>query len=126
MNYIEARDIFEDKGDFGDYILSWRTGKGEQGAIEYMMNLTGCDEVIAKNLVRHYGNFEVSSATYTDTTPLHLAPEPSQPTVQCPYCKSTNTHKITVTAKVVNTALFGLFGTKRNKQWHCDRCGSEW
>ena len=40
--------------------------------------------------------------------------------------ESTNTHKITMTAKVVNTALLGLFGTKRNKQLHCDSCGSEW
>ena len=49
----------------------------------------------------------------------------NQPTVVCPYCKSTNTTKITATAKMVNTALFGLFGTKRNKQWHCNKCGSD-
>lgn len=44
--------------------------------------------------------------------------------VQCPYCKSTNTRKISTTAKAANTALFGIFGTKRYKQWHCNKCGS--
>ena len=45
--------------------------------------------------------------------------------VTCPYCSSTNTKKITATSKAVNTALFGIFGTKRHKQWHCNKCGSD-
>lgn len=45
--------------------------------------------------------------------------------VHCPYCNSVNTSKITTTAKVINTAIFGLFGTKRHKQWHCNQCGSD-
>jgi hypothetical protein len=28
--------------------------------------------------------------------------------------------------KVVNTALFGIFGTKRHKTFHCDDCSYEW
>lgn len=49
----------------------------------------------------------------------------STPTVTCPYCQSTNTQKITTTAKAINVALFGLLGTKRHKQWHCNSCGSD-
>ena len=46
--------------------------------------------------------------------------------IQCPYCKSTNTKKITATSKAVHTALFGIFSMGRNsKQWHCDNCGSD-
>lgn len=56
-------------------------------------------------------------------------PEPvhfnSNPTITCPYCHSNNTKKITTTAKVVNTALFGWFGTKRLKEWHCNNCKSD-
>ncbi len=48
----------------------------------------------------------------------------TKPTVECPYCHSTNTKKITNASKAVNTALFGIFGTKRHKQWHCNQCGS--
>lgn len=49
----------------------------------------------------------------------------SENAVCCPYCHSKNTAKITTTAKVVNTAVFGIFGTKRHKQWHCNNCKSD-
>lgn len=49
----------------------------------------------------------------------------TKPTVECPYCHSTDTAKISTTSKVVNTALFGIFGTKRHKQWHCNHCNSD-
>lgn len=45
---------------------------------------------------------------------------------KCPTCNSTNLKKISATSKVVNTAVFGLFGTKRFKQFHCNNCGYEW
>lgn len=47
------------------------------------------------------------------------------PVVSCPYCKSTNTSRITSMEKVVNVALFGLLGNKRKKQWHCNSCKSD-
>lgn len=47
------------------------------------------------------------------------------PLVYCPYCNSVNTSKVSTTSKVVNTALFGIFGTKRHKQWHCNDCNSD-
>lgn len=47
-------------------------------------------------------------------------------TIECPYCHSTNTTKITTTSKVVHTALFGIFSLSRNsKQWHCNECSSD-
>lgn len=45
--------------------------------------------------------------------------------VECPYCHSTDTSKITTTAKAVNIALFGLLGNKRKHQWHCNNCKSD-
>ncbi len=44
---------------------------------------------------------------------------------ECPYCHSHNTTKITATTKVVNTAMFGIFGQKRKHQWHCNSCKSD-
>ena len=44
--------------------------------------------------------------------------------VTCPYCHSINTSKISSTSKAVNTVLFGILGTKRHKQWHCNNCNS--
>ena len=49
----------------------------------------------------------------------------AKPVVECPYCHGTDTKKISTTSKVVNTALFGIFGTKRHKQWHCNQCNSD-
>lgn len=49
-----------------------------------------------------------------------------KPTVECPYCHSTNTKKITNTSKAVHTAMFGIFSMGRNsKQWHCNKCNSD-
>jgi len=50
---------------------------------------------------------------------------PSEPKVTCPYCKSTNTKKISSMAKATNIALFGIFGNKRKYQWHCNNCNSD-
>lgn len=45
---------------------------------------------------------------------------------KCPTCQSTNLKKISTTSKVVNTAVWGIFGTKRHKTFHCNNCGYEW
>lgn len=45
---------------------------------------------------------------------------------KCPTCQSTNLKKITVTSKAMNTAMFGIFGKKRHKTFHCNNCGYEW
>lgn len=45
---------------------------------------------------------------------------------KCPTCQSTNIRRISTTSKVVNTALWGIFGTKRHKTFHCNSCNYEW
>lgn len=50
----------------------------------------------------------------------------SKPSVECPYCHSTNTKKISTTSKVGSVALFGIFAVgKVSKQWHCNNCKSD-
>lgn len=51
---------------------------------------------------------------------------PTLNTPHCPTCGSTNIEKITATSKVVDTVVFGLFGTKRHKSFRCNSCGYEW
>lgn len=50
---------------------------------------------------------------------------PSKPTVTCPYCKSTNTKKISGTSRWMSTGLFGLASGKIGKQWRCNDCKSD-
>lgn len=48
------------------------------------------------------------------------------PVIECPYCHSTNTNKISGISKAGSVALFGVFAIgKVSKQWHCNRCGSD-
>lgn len=52
--------------------------------------------------------------------------DPTKPVIECPYCHSTNTKKITKTSKAFHTALFGIFSLSRNsKQFHCNNCNSD-
>ena len=45
--------------------------------------------------------------------------------VSCPYCKATNVKKIGVGSRLISTGLFGLGSKKIWKQWHCNKCGSD-
>ena len=45
--------------------------------------------------------------------------------VTCPYCKSTDTKKISGASRWLSTGLFGLGSGKAGKQWHCRKCNSD-
>lgn len=45
---------------------------------------------------------------------------------KCPTCNSTDISRISSTAKVVDTAMFGIFGQKRKHQFKCNNCKYEW
>lgn len=50
----------------------------------------------------------------------------SKPTVECPYCHSTNTKTISAMSKAGSVALVGIFAMgKVSKQWHCNQCKSD-
>lgn len=50
--------------------------------------------------------------------------EAKHPHVVCPYCKSTNTEKISTVSRAVSVSLVGAASGKLGKQWHCKQCGS--
>lgn len=45
--------------------------------------------------------------------------------VECPYCHSTNTTKISAVSKAGSVAMFGIFSQKVKHQWHCNSCKSD-
>lgn len=49
----------------------------------------------------------------------------TNPIVTCPYCKSTNTTKISGISKAGSVMMFGIFSQKVKKQWHCNNCKSD-
>lgn len=50
---------------------------------------------------------------------------PAAPTVECPYCHSTNTKKISTFGRTLSTEFLGLGSSKVGKQWHCNKCNSD-
>lgn len=55
-----------------------------------------------------------------------LREQSSIPIVECPYCHSTNTKKISTMSKATHTAMFGVFSMSRNsKQFHCNNCKAD-
>lgn len=47
------------------------------------------------------------------------------PRIQCPYCKSYYTEKISTINRGASTVAFGLASSKIGKQWHCKNCNSD-
>lgn len=45
--------------------------------------------------------------------------------VVCPYCKSTNTEKISTMSRAVSVSLVGAASGKIGKHWHCNNCKSD-
>lgn len=45
--------------------------------------------------------------------------------IVCPYCKSTNTEKISRVSRGVSIYALGIASPKLGKQWHCKNCKSD-
>lgn len=58
-----------------------------------------------------------------------VIPQPIQRNIstnpECLYCHSTNTKKISSTSRVASLLTFGFASKKMGKQWHCNKCGSD-
>ena len=54
-----------------------------------------------------------------------LEQQQEPPRIQCPYCKSYYTEKISTVSRGVSTVAFGLASSKIGKQWHCKKCNSD-
>ncbi len=52
-------------------------------------------------------------------------PNKNNPVVECPYCHSTDTKRISAMNRVVSTGLFGFGSKKIGKQYHCNKCKSD-
>lgn len=46
--------------------------------------------------------------------------------VECPYCHSMNTSKISTISRMTSTAMLGLASSKIGKTHKCNDCGSTW
>lgn len=138
MIYAEFKELLNSKVEFSKYVnlMSIIADDNMQGGIKYIEDLISCEEQTAKliwcDLKLDYGTKE--NNPILQAREQYKAEETSKKAAEdykyrnnaeCPYCHSKNTKKISTTSKVANTAVFGLFGTKRFKQWHCNNCRSD-
>ena len=45
--------------------------------------------------------------------------------VKCPYCQSMSVKRISGVRRFASVELFGIASKKIGKQWHCNKCGSD-
>lgn len=72
--------------------------------------------------------FAVLTIAFTYYLKIQKISKSSQQTqiqIQCPYCKSYHTEKISTISRGASTVALGLASSKIGKQWHCNKCGSD-
>lgn len=97
------------------------------GKIRKKTSLTLAD---AGDLIDIIREIRAIPETFTPKFPLEdrekLYGDSNTKNIECPYCRSKDTKRITNTSKVVHTAVFGIFSMGRNsKNFHCNNCGSD-
>lgn len=75
-------------------------------------------------------NYDSERAEKAKNTPSYdPTQDPNSPyyisVIKSPYCQSTDTTKISTVNRVVSTGLFGLGSNKVGKEWHCNKCKSD-
>lgn len=120
VGYAAKRDlVISDKARYGvkDYFITMDTETAKTVKVIWYDDKVS----VIKMSNKHFSIF--TNPKYMNIT---HSTKPSKPAIECPYCHSTNTQKITTTSKVVHTALWGIFSISRNsKQWHCNNCKSD-
>lgn len=134
VNKIDSPEIpFEVYYTINEYLDNDK----DDDAIFYLQNYFKCTQNIAIETLMLYketiyiGHKEVVEKDIASITPQQIAYNNAvarewQNKPKCPTCQSTNLKKISTTSKVVNTAVWGILGTKRHKTFHCNNCGYEW
>ena len=67
---------------------------------------------------------EKETVVYTTSTPTYTTPAKNVP--HCPTCGSTDITKISLGAKAVGGAMFGIFSSNIRNSYKCNNCGYKW
>lgn len=82
--------------------------------------------LVCNQKLKYIDGTEVVEYPSEPTGNKYTNPQPTTPTITCPYCKSTDCKKITGLSKAGSVALWGIFALgKTTKQWHCNNCKSD-
>jgi len=134
MTIAEMLNTLDNATDSPFYdICHYLSNDNFNDAVICIKDYFNCDDTTAKAVCMDFKTtiYDVLYKRHSQLSPTEIAHNNAiaqewQNKPKCPTCNSTNLKKISATSKVVNTAVFGLFGTKRFKQFHCNNCGYEW
>ncbi len=112
--------------DVGNTVQELWDDNKESEAIQYIKVFFKCDEKTAEDAFNIFKEKMGPSLTPEQIARANAVAREWQNKPKCPTCQSQNLKKISATSKVVNTAVWGIFGTKRHKTFHCNNCGYEW
>ncbi|MFG6370176.1 MAG: hypothetical protein K1W16_17535 [Lachnospiraceae bacterium] len=128
MNHNDVINTFCDNPSILKELEPFTKSKDKLGFINKLIEKTNCDFDSARIVCDYLidGTPLPSTLSQAEIAHNNAIAQEWQNKPKCPTCNSTNLKKISATSKVVNTAVFGLFGTKRFKQFHCNNCGYEW
>lgn len=128
MNHNDVINTFCDNPSILKELEPFTKSKDKLGFINKLIEKTNCDFDSARIVCDYLidGTPLPSTLSQAEIAHNNAIAQEWQNKPKCPTCNSTNLKKISATSKVVNTAVFGMFGTKRFKQFHCNNCGYEW
>ena len=141
MNYEEATEFIR-HGNIGrenaDKILLLLSDDKTLEGLELIKKIANCDDATAKlvwvDLKCEYGSEDTNPFIKAEkigeenrkAEEIRKAREEVKYYVnaECPYCHSKNTKKISGVSRVASVGFFGFASKKIGKQWHCNKCGS--
>lgn len=132
MNYNEVFNLickeYENQTTFSKDFDNTCATKDKLKAVTLIIEKYLCDFDTASIICNYFidGTPLPSSLSPSEIAHNNAIAQDWQNKPKCPTCNSTNLKKVSTASKAVNTAVFGLLGTKRFKQFHCNNCGYEW
>ena len=97
----------------------------EAEAITHIKDFFECNDFVAENAFKLFKIYAGSPPLPSQVARANAEALASQNKPHCPYCNSTNLHRITTLEKAADTVLFGVYGNTRKCQWHCYNCNSD-
>ena len=126
LKYPELQDVWDKAKSFGgdDYLCSLKTLSALYRLEERAKDPEAYDRAQrereeAQRNARLHREMQEMQARQRE---LDLSKRPGA--VQCPYCKSYDTTKITAGSRVASAVMWGVASNKLGKQWHCNKCKS--
>lgn len=132
MDINNVMKILDEKAD-GNILFSYIDENEMTKAVQYIIDLCGCDETLAKSALVNVKTdyYDEVFKSNTDLSPQEIAHNNAvaqellnKP--KCPTCNSTNVKKIGGLERAGSVYMFGIFSKKINKSFECKNCGYTW